>query len=75
MCKWLSLCMTVVRPKKYTVMYRPNLQVSTHDVFQHGTLSARLTANDDYLRKVDGVVDTDGCEDILELVDESEGIR
>lgn len=54
------------------IWYRePNLQVSPHDVFQHGTLTAGLTANDDYLREVDGVVDADGCENILELVDES----
>lgn len=49
-----------------------NSQVSAHDVFQHGTLTAGLTANDDYLGEVDGIVDTHGCEDILELVDKSE---
>lgn len=54
------------------VVRQPNLQVSAYDIFQHGTLTAGLTANNDYLREVDGVVDADGCEDILELVDESE---
>lgn len=55
------------------MLRRPILQVSAHDILQHGTLSARLTADDDYLRKVDWVIDADGCEDILELVYESEG--
>lgn len=54
------------------MVWLPDLQVSAHDVFQHGTLTAGLTANDDYLGEIDGVVDADGCEDILELVDESE---
>lgn len=47
-------------------------QVSSDDVLQDGTLSARLTADDDYLRQIDGVGDTDCCEDILKLVHEPE---
>lgn len=50
---------------------RLNSQVSPHDIFQHGTLSARLTADYDDLREIDGIVDADGCEDILELVHET----
>lgn len=51
------------------------LQVATNDVFQHGTLTARLAAYDGDLGKVDGVVDADGGEDILELVDEPRDVR
>ena len=47
------------------------LQVSPNDVLQHGTLAAGLAADYSNLRKVDGVIDADGSEHILKLVDES----
>lgn len=45
-------------------------QVSTDDILEHGTLSARLATDDDYLGEIDRVVDADCREDILEFVDE-----
>lgn len=45
-------------------------QVSADDVFKNGTLSTRLTADDNDLGQIDGVVDANGREDILEFVDE-----
>lgn len=45
-------------------------QVSTNYVLQDRTLSARLTANHHNLRKIDGILNSDGREDILEFVDE-----
>lgn len=46
-------------------------QVSTNDVLKHGTFTARLTSDDDYLRQIDRIIDTDGRKDILQSVDES----
>jgi hypothetical protein len=52
-----------------------SLQVSSYYVLQHGTLSTRLTAYHDYLRKIDRVLYADGREDILELVHQpAEGV-
>ena len=50
---------------------RKYVQVPANNVFQHGTLATGLTAHDDDLGQVNGVIDTDGRENILELVDES----
>lgn len=50
-------------------------QVSSYDVLQDGTLTARLTTNDDDLREIDRVGDANRCEDILKLVHEAEGQR
>lgn len=47
---------------------RVHLQVSPHNVLEHRRLSAGLTTDDGDLRKIDGVVDADGREDILKLV-------
>ena len=44
-------------------------QVSADNVLEDGTLAAGLTADDGDLGKVDRVVDTDGREHILQLVD------
>ena len=44
------------------------LQVASDDVLQDGTLSTRLTADDNYLRKIDRILYANGSEDILELV-------
>lgn len=50
-------------------MRKPSdLQVSSHNVLQDGTLTARLATNDCDLGKIDWVVDTDRGEHILKLV-------
>ena len=46
------------------------VQVSSHYVFQHGTLSTRLTPDHHYLGKIDRILNTDGRENILKLVDQ-----
>ena len=45
-----------------------HLQVATNNILQDGTLSTRLTAHDHDLRKVDRILDTYGCKDILKFV-------
>ncbi len=47
-----------------------SLQVSANYILQHRTLSTRLTANNNYLRKIDRVLYSNSREDILELVHE-----
>jgi hypothetical protein len=50
---------------------RDSLQVASYDVFQHGTLAARLAADDDNLWQVNGVRNAHGGKDILKFVDKS----